>query len=172
MPKLTPKQEAETAKPAGRPSTFTEEVAQEICIRIACGEALAAICRDEDMPAYRTVMTWLSINDTFQHNYARAREDQGNADADAVTDIGRRCLDGELDPQAARVAIDALKWSAGKRLPKKYGDRKSHELSGPNGGPIQTIDLSNVSTDDLERLEALFGPLASGPGDDDEGDQG
>ncbi|NTI22031.1 hypothetical protein G6M87_09165 [Rhizobium rhizogenes] len=47
-----------------------------------------------------------------------------------------------------------------------------HRLAGPNGGPIQTVDLTNVSADDLDRLEALFGPLAGGPGDDDAGDQG
>jgi hypothetical protein len=46
----------------------------------------------------------------------------------------------------------------------------AHQHSGPKGGPIQTVDLTNMSADDLERLEALFGPLAGGPSDDDEGD--
>jgi hypothetical protein len=47
----------------------------------------------------------------------------------------------------------------------------SLQHTGRGGGPIQTVDLTNLSADDLERLEALFGPLAGGPGDDDEGDQ-
>jgi phage terminase small subunit len=47
-----------------------------------------------------------------------------------------------------------------------------HRHAGPSGGPIQTVDLTNVSADDLERLEALFGPLAGGSGDDDEGNPG
>jgi hypothetical protein len=48
----------------------------------------------------------------------------------------------------------------------------AHQHTGAKGGPIQTIDLTNMSPDDLDRLEALFGPLAGGSGDDDEGDPG
>lgn len=46
----------------------------------------------------------------------------------------------------------------------------SMQHSGPNGGPIPTVDLTNMSTDDLDRLEALFGPLAGSAGGDAEGD--
>jgi hypothetical protein len=42
----------------------------------------------------------------------------------------------------------------------------SMQHSGPRGGPIQTVDLTKLSDDDLARLEDIFGPLA-GPGDDD-----
>jgi phage terminase small subunit len=45
-----------------------------------------------------------------------------------------------------------------------------HRVAGPNGGPIQTVDLTKLSDDDLARLEDIFGPLA-GPGDDDAPDQ-
>lgn len=44
--------------------------------------------------------------------------------------------------------------------------------AGPGGGPIPTVDLTNVSDDDLERLEAILGPLAGGAGDDADGDPG
>jgi hypothetical protein len=47
----------------------------------------------------------------------------------------------------------------------------SMQHSGPRGGPIQTVDLTKLSDDDLARLEDIFGPLA-GPGDDDAPDQG
>lgn len=67
----------------------------------------------------------------------------------------------------ARVAISAI--AEANKMQGSYAPVK-REHSGPNGGPIQTVDLSNVSADDLDRLEALFGPLAGGAGDDDEGD--
>lgn len=57
-----------------------------------------------------------------------------------------------------------------KMDPKKYGDRQEHRLTGANGGPIQTVDLTKLSGDELAQLEAIFGPLA-GPGDDDAPDQ-
>ncbi len=67
----------------------------------------------------------------------------------------------------ARVAIAAI--AEANKMQGSYPPAK-HQHSGPKGGPIQTVDLTNMSADDLERLEALFGPLAGGSGDDDEGD--
>ena len=37
-------------------------------------------------------------------------------------------LDGKITPEQARVAIDSLKWSAGKRKPKVYGDRIQSDI--------------------------------------------
>lgn len=47
----------------------------------------------------------------------------------------------------------------------------SMQHTGRNGGPIQTVDLTRLSGDELAQLEDIFGPLA-GPGDDDAPDQG
>jgi hypothetical protein len=47
----------------------------------------------------------------------------------------------------------------------------SMQHTGRGGGPIQTVDLTHASEEQLNALEAVFGPLA-GSGDDDEGDTG
>jgi len=65
---------------------------------------------------------------------------------------------------AAGIAKDAA--------PYMHPRLASMQHSGPNGGPIQTVDLTKASDDDLARLEALFGPLAGAAGGDAEGDQG
>ena len=39
-------------------------------------------------------------------------------------------------------------------------DKQEHQHTGANGGPIQTVDLSKVSDDDLKRLEHVLGALA------------
>lgn len=60
-------------------------------------------------------------------------------------------------------------------LGKQYLDQRDQQQTihtGPNGGPIKTVDLTNMSDDDLNRLEAIFGPLAGGAGSDAEPDQG
>lgn len=44
--------------------------------------------------------------------------------------------------------------------------------TGPNNGPILTADLTKATDDELRALEAVFGPLAGGSGDDDGGDSG
>jgi phage terminase small subunit len=69
------------------------------------------------------------------------------------------------DPRTAIAAISEANKMQGSHAPSK------HQHSGPNGGPIPTVDLTNVSSDDLDRLEALFGPLAGATGDDAEADQ-
>lgn len=43
--------------------------------------------------------------------------------------------------------------------------------TGRNGGPIQSVDLTKLSGDQLDQLESIFGPLAV-PGDDDPSDPG
>ncbi|MCF1502182.1 hypothetical protein L0F51_00185 [Afifella sp. H1R] len=111
-------------------------------------------------------MRWLQVNDAFRQQYARARSEQADADADAIGDIAERVLRGEVEPNAGRVAIDALKWSAGKRKPKKYGDKLA--IGGDrNMDPISTVDLTNLSDEQLAALKAVFGPLAGGANDDD-----
>jgi hypothetical protein len=35
----------------------------------------------------------------------------------------------------SRLMMDARKWLASKLAPKKYGDKVSAEVSGPDGGP-------------------------------------
>jgi hypothetical protein len=54
--------------------------------------------------------------------------------ADEIKDAARRVARGEIDPQAGRVLIDALKWDAGKRKPKVYGDKVV--LGGDPDAPV------------------------------------
>jgi hypothetical protein len=101
----------------GRPSTYTSSIAEQICERIAEGEPLTKICRDEQIPAYRTVLGWRVANKEFSQMYARARLDAGDTLADQIRELAGRVERGELEPNAGRVAIDALKWIASKLKP-------------------------------------------------------
>lgn len=121
----------------GRPSGYSEELADLICERLVEGESLASICRDEDMPRISTVYAWLRQKPAFLEAYTRARDDQGDTDADKIGDVQNMVLQGLVDPAAARVAIDALKWTAARRQPKKYGDKMA--LTDGDGGPLQVV---------------------------------
>lgn len=139
--------------PGGRPSSYTDELADTICEGLINGRSLRSICADDDMPGTSTVMRWLASNEQFRDQYARARELQADAIADEILDIAddgsndwmeRHNSDGEnigwqFNGEAARrsqIRIDARKWMAGKMRPKKYGDKAQLEHSGPDGGPI------------------------------------
>lgn len=128
-----------------RHSEFTQEVADEICERLADGESLRSICSDEHMPNKATVFRWLASNHLFSDQYVRAREVQADAlfdDVLSIADDGRNdwmkehgkddagwVMNGE-NIRRAQIRIDARKWMAGKLRPKKYGEFKAVELSG------------------------------------------
>lgn len=153
--------------PAGRPPfEFTEEIADRILQGIAGGNSLVSILKeDEELPSYTTVMKWLRQNPEFAANYARAREDQADHDADKIGDIAERVVKGEVDPNAARVAIDAYKWAAGKRKPKVYGEKMMVGGSA-DMDPIKTTTQLDVSNLTLEQLDALGAALQASLGKD------
>lgn len=105
----------------GRPSSFTDELADEILERIACGETVRSICRDESMPDRSSVMRWAVRDDRFRERYARARELQADAWLDMIADHLRtppaRDAAGRVDPVAARRHRDqagTMRWLADK----------------------------------------------------------
>lgn len=117
-----------TKSNGGRPSTYSAAIANRICERIAEGEPLTKICRDEAMPSYRTVLNWRVKDSEFLQMYTRAREDAGDTLADEIRELAQKVERGKLDPNAGRVAIDALKWIASKLKPKVYGDRSQVDV--------------------------------------------
>lgn len=144
----------------GRPSTFTEETAAAICAKLAEGESLRSICRDDDMPGLSTVFQWLAARPVFAEQYARAREAQADAlfeDILEIADDGRNDWmerRGEDDAgwvvngehlQRSRLRIDARKWMAGKLRPKTYGDKSLIEGPGENGEHLHKVTADAAS---------------------------
>jgi len=116
-------------KKNGRPSKFTEELADEICARISQGESLNKICKENDKPSLVTVFSWMRTREQFLNNYTRAREQQAETFVDEILSICDEVLptgiDGKIDPSVlnqARLKIDARKWVASKLKPKRFGE--------------------------------------------------
>jgi hypothetical protein len=147
MPK--PKQ----AKPAKADEPFDDKQARFIEI-IADNGTLDDVARE--LKVHRTTpLRWLREDDTgeLRNQYARARDDQGDLSADEVKDVARRVARGEIEPSAGKVLIDALKWDAGKRKPKVYGDRVQLD---------QTVTVKPADQMDDNELAAIA--LGSGAG--------
>jgi hypothetical protein len=131
----------------GRPSKFTAALGARICSRLAAGETLRAICRDEDMPPRSTVRGWALDNEAFSEQYARAREIGYQDLADDLIEIS----DDKLgDPARDRLRVDTRKWLLSKALPKLYGDKLQHTGGGEGAPPIavQFIELRAVRPND------------------------
>lgn len=141
----------------GRPPIpYDQAVADFICEKIADGRGLVSVLKENDgLPSYSVVMKWARENPDFQQKYIKALEDMADHDADKITDVAEGTLRGLYDPAAARVAIDAFKWSAGKRRPKKYGDKLEIENTG-NVAVTHTVDVSNLSLEELDVLQKVL----------------
>jgi hypothetical protein len=143
----------------GRPSLYTEEIAEEICARLADGFSLLAICREDSMPTTRTVYRWLDDNEDFCRKYIRARERQGHSHAALAVEAAIEAKDAQL----GRLAYDALKWHASKLAPKVYGDKTEVVVAGPNGGPAQ-VERVIVPTNDPIEAARVYQKFMSGDG--------
>lgn len=98
----------------------------------------------------------------------KTKEIADRASAEGITPL-------EVMLKAMRTHAEKEDWDAAASIakdaaPYMHAKLASVQHSGPKGGPIQTVDLTNASDEHLAALKAIFGPLAGGPGDDDEGD--
>ena len=113
---------------------FSQEIFDEICVRIAEGESLRKICKDEKMPSLVSVWRWLNESETLSKQYTRAREEQAETFVDEILDIaddnkddtsidenGKLIINQEVIARS-RLRVDSRKWIASKLKPKRFGD--------------------------------------------------
>jgi len=80
------------------------------------------------LPGRDKIYTWLNsahkdFDQSFLDNYTRARQESSENDVERIESIVDDVEAGRTKPDQARVMIDALKWVAGRKKPKKYGDK-------------------------------------------------
>lgn len=81
-----------------------------------------------EMPGRTTVYTWFNdqhpdFDKLFLNNYTCARQDSADLDVEKMEEIVEDLREKKLDHNQARVMADILKWTAGRKKPKKYGDK-------------------------------------------------
>jgi hypothetical protein len=132
--------------PAGRPSTYTESIAREICERMSEGEVLKQILRDEHMPDRKTVMNWLRARPEFDAEYIRAREQMMDVWAEEVVEIAEDGTNDWMERELAagrivtvtnneavarsKLRVDSRRWLLSKLRPETYGDSQRIDLKG------------------------------------------
>jgi terminase small subunit-like protein len=119
----------------GRPSTFSDELFDQICDRLANGEVLKAICRDEQMPDRSTVLRWIAADDGKRRKYDAARRACVEFWSDEILEIatdgrndtivdrkGRRGCNHEWIARS-RLRIETI-WKLMRSIsPERYGDK-------------------------------------------------
>jgi hypothetical protein len=113
------------------------------------GGSLLGFCRLRGL-AYNTVRDWIDADEDRAASYARAREDRADVFHERIVTLARdpvrRTVQGNLDPTDAalkRLEMDALKWSAARMHPRRYGDKVeveakvTHDVVGELRGFLQ-----------------------------------
>jgi hypothetical protein len=166
---VTGKPQTKKEPTIGRPSIYTDEVANDICTRLGLGESLRKICSKDDMPSLRSVMSWLTTKPDFLQQYTRAREIQAETQFDELIDIVdqppelNHILDKDGKPIEVKfdssyvawmkLRVDTRKWTAARMAPKKYGEHKQVEQQDdPSVIDVEVKKMMNVA---LKRLELL-----------------
>jgi hypothetical protein len=146
----------------GRPTTFNKGVVDIVCERLAAGETLRGICRDDNMPHEATFRTWLLDDKNGVYTqYATARDIGLDVMADQLLDIADDSSNDTFQTEdgtertnqeviaRSRLRVDTRKWYLSKLAPKRYGEKQAVELSG-------NLTLSTMSDEDiLAELAAL-----------------
>jgi len=147
------------AKPIGRPSIFSQDLGDLICLLMAEGKSLNSICKLDGMPHKSTVLLWVVKGDRgdadykdFSDQYRRAREAQTEAALDDVIEISdddrldyifRSGTDESGESAGAIVNHENISRSklrietrfrfAAKMHPRKYGEKLTTALEGTLG---------------------------------------
>ena len=139
--------------------TRNESLVDEILERIMSGESVNAICSEPGMPARKSFYMWIIEDDKLRERYESALNARVHSMSEDLLDIADAAVPttpmGTTDTGAVakqRLQVDTRKWLLSKLAPKKYGDKITQELTGANGGPILTKDVSDLSDAELAAI--------------------
>jgi len=144
-------------KKTGRPSKYSESLVNSICERIANGEPLRQICREDGMPAWTTIYSWINANKDLSERFAHARTLGEDCIAQECLDIADNASNDWMEyydkegeslgwklngdhVQRSKLRIETRLKLLAKWNPKKWGEKQSLEHSGPDGSPL-TVEI-------------------------------
>lgn len=159
-------------RPVGRPSSYSEKVADAICERMINGESLLKITKDADMPSRSAVNRWARANPDFAARYAHAREEGTHFLVDQIEEMANETT--ELNYQSQKVKIAVAQWRAEKIAPRIYGPRVNTEVSGSATLNVvrTTIDVRLLDADSREAFKQALLAAKTIEHDPEEGRRG
>lgn len=142
----------------GRPTLYTDELAERICSDLRSGKTLLEVSESEDMPELATIYVWINQEEAppetskFPELYARARRVWIDREADNILQIADDARNDWMDRQIgedtirvvdhehvqrSKLRIDARKWLLSKLRPDQFGDRLAHQMLDEQGKPAK-----------------------------------
>ena len=132
----------------GRPSKYSEEVADRIMQYLLDGEGIRFIEQQPGMPSGVTIMRWVRDNEPFRRLYEEVRQLQLDLMAQDILEIADNA---GLNVPGARLRTDVRKWLLSKLVRHTYG-----ETPAAPAAAVSDIDFSMWSDEDLEAYNRLL----------------
>jgi len=143
-------------KPKGKPGpkpAMTDALKAEYVARLEAGELHAEICALPHMPASSSIYRAQESDAEFGKQCVRAREIAMWGEHDDIVKMEREVRSGALQPDAHRAIASTKTWRMKCLSQSVFGDRTKTEVTGKDGGPIETRSLGD---DELKaRIAAL-----------------
>ena len=119
----------------------------EFFFRIGNGESLRGVSKDLGVP-FQSVWSSIMADEKRRITYEDARISRAHYHSAKIEEILEDLEQGRIDPQVARVSIDARKWLAAKMYPKFFSDRYQikHDVS---------VDVRKQHIEELRRMTKL-----------------
>lgn len=114
------------AHAGGRPTDYTLELANKICLLVSTHPiGLAKLCdKYDDIPSHQTIKTWRREKPEFLALYLVAKEEQALSYVEELSDY---IDDVDERPEAiskAMLRFRYYQWQLSKLAPKQFGDKK------------------------------------------------
>ena len=147
-----------------KPVRVTVDLMHGIADRLAVGETLKDILKDDNMPTYQAVMQAVLRSDELFEIYRRGRVMQSEYHTDQIIRLAQEPLpefnDNRLanaEVQRRRLEIDSLKWTLARNMPWGVRDKKEDQPQAQTftiswaGGETATATAVSKPSDDEDQ---------------------
>lgn len=133
-----PKKQSDKTEKRGRPTDYSNELADKICLRIATSkDGIHKISNEFNICPW-TVFNWKHEHEYFSHNYTRAKELQAEFLKQQIIDIADDSTNDEEFTEhgvkinrefveRSKLRVQTRQWLMGRLAPKDYGDKKQDD---------------------------------------------
>ena len=146
---------------AGR--KYDKQLGEELCLLISEGASVLNACVAVGI-AQASFYRWLYLYEDLREGYASARTQKADTVFDGMQAIEDQVMQGQLEPNAARVILDSQKWRLGK-LAGKYSDKQTVDMNVTNN------DTAVGSAPDWLKQSIADGKVAAAPAEEEESEQ-
>jgi hypothetical protein len=140
---------------AKRQSKRTPEVEERIIEGLTDGVPFRVLCRQDDIPSWRTVYDWINADPSFASRVAYARDLGFEAIAEDILDIADDTPAISDHVQRSKMRIDTRLKLLACWSPKRYGNKQDVSIGNKEGETLKVQSNAENAALTLHLAEVL-----------------